>query len=492
MHAIQGTIMFTIKLENRGPFRRANSDRFSHYMSSMNKDNDSVIFDDNVRDLLVDQGFDVDNIYEPRSIYSVEKLFESLSYYNPERNSPLKMDEHVKAGINLAYKVFAKPKELTQHIEALSDSELVNSVKMNKSSGLPLLTSKAESLTYSLNRYQQILSGIKTPNPCIAYKRTQANKKTRLVWGFPLEMTLMEGRFARPLIDQFLKSRTCMAFGLKKPTLGALLQLQVGQHKYKYALDYSKFDSSISSHLIHLSFKILSTWFKKEDLEKYGWDQIIKYFITTPIVMPDGNLYTGKRHGVPSGSYFTQMIDSIVNVIILGALSSKFEMNISWRDLFVLGDDSIFGSNIKVSLQQIADFIKSNFGVTVNVMKSSTDKMEFLGAVWDHGLPTIELDKLLAKALFPETFRNYKDIGKTNGAKQVLHSFSGQYLSGATLAPRNYKFDFFDIGLGPGLKGINPYYMSGSDKFIYTERYGHLLNSMNKKNIVNIPYRMLT
>lgn len=479
-------------LVQRGRFNRAVESKFSRYCKVMSKDNDNVIYDDTVRDLLVEQGFDVSDIYEPRSVYTASKLYDALALFGPELQAQVIKDEHLNAGLSMAFKVFAKPRELSQHIEPLSGDGLLRSVKMEKSSGLPMLSSKADSYVYSLNRMKQILDGQKSPNPCIAYKRTQAKNKTRLVWGFPLEMTLMEGAFARPLTETFLRRRTCMAFGLKKPTLGAYLNYQVGRHKYKYCLDYSKFDTSISSYLISKSFEILATWFKKEDLDKFGWNQVIKYFITTPIVMPDGCLYTGKRHGVPSGSYFTQIIDSIVNIIILGAVSHKFNLKLDWRDIFVLGDDSIFGSNVKIELNEIAEFVKSHFGVTINVLKSSCDRLEFLGAIWINGLPTIEIDELIKKAIFPESFRDYRGIGKTNGAKQVLLSLAGQYVSGHALAPRNKRYDYSTVGLEHGTMDLNPAYMTGSDRYMISEGYGHLLNSMNSKNVISIPYRMLT
>lgn len=475
-------------LRNNGKFRRAS---LKHYISMMSKDDDREIYDDNVKEHLVHQGFDVSNIHMPRSVYSVSKLFEALDRYSPEFNSKPTRDAHFNAGVSMAFKCFARPKDQSLRLGILKDAELIESSKLNKSSGLPLMVKKADAITYSLDRMHQIRKGIKAPNPCVAYKRTQENGKTRLVWGYPFEMTLLEAQFARPLIDKFLSIRTPMAFGLKKYTLGSLLEQHVGKRKFKYALDYSKFDSSISSQLISISFKILATWFDESELKEGNWDQIVKYFTTTPIVMPDGNLYTGKRHGVPSGSYFTQMIDSIVNVIILGAISSRFNLHLSWRDIFVLGDDSIFGSSVNISLDQVASYVKNNFGVTINVLKSSKDKMEFLGAIWVRGLPTADIEKLLAKSLFPETFRNYSSTGKSVGSLQVLASLTGNYLSAHKLLPKIYGNDYSTVGREFGTRAINTNFMTGSDKFYLTEKYGDGLKFHTKSNFVDMAYRML-
>jgi hypothetical protein len=459
----------------------------------MSRDNLKTIYDDTVEELLEYQGFNTSNIEEaPRSIYKVGKLYEALELYAPGNQARFRIDGHLKKGIGLAFKAFAKPRNRPDNLKVLEDDKLVDSLKLSKSSGLPMLTSKMKSLIYSTDRMEQVIKGVKSPNPCIAYKRTQEKEKTRLVWGYPLEMTMLEAQFARPLIDQFLIMRTPLAFGMKKNTLGALLDNHVSHKTYQYAIDYSKFDSSINSKLIHIAFSILATWFDQEDMDNRGWDQLVKYFITTPIVMPDGNLYTGKRHGVPSGSYFTQLIDSIVNVMLIGAVSSEHGFNLHWRDLFVLGDDSIFGCEKKLNLEQMAQTFK-RYGITMNAMKSKTQTLEFLGAVWKNCLPDLAIDLLIKKALFPENFRNYRQVGKRKGATNVLTSLGGQYRSGYKLTPRIYRWDYATIGMSSDDLGIDPNFMSGSDKYHFEEKYGFkTLKNMNKKVIADLSYRMLT
>lgn len=455
-------------LVDRGTFRRTQLDR---YIKNMSQANDNIIFDDHVAEVLREQGFIIDESRDKaRSLYDPEKLYDALALYGPHKSNKILMDADLSKGFNLAFKVFSKPKDLS-HLSVLKGEEhLMKAMKLNKSSGLPMMSSKLDSFVYSLDREEQIRLGLKSPNPCVAFKRTQENFKTRLVWGYPMEMTLMEARFARPLIDKFLSSRTTMAFGLKKHELGAFLEYHVNPEQvggFVYCLDYSKFDSSIHSGLISRAFSILKTWFSDEDLEEYGWEQVIRYFSCTPIVMPDGHLYTGKRHGVPSGSYFTQMIDSIVNTMIIGALASKLGQPLHWRQLYVLGDDSIFNLPNRVSLESISQII-AGYGITVNIQKSSIGTMHFLGAYWVRCLPDESISKLVGRAVFPETFRQYsEEKSKRQQAMELLASYASQYRSAWKFIP--------SIGMNDlrttewNLMNVKHQWMSGSDRYHWEE-----------------------
>jgi len=441
-------------IRDLGPFRRAS---LKEYVARMSTPSDHVLFDDNVAEVLSAQGITWEE--DPRSVYDPQQLWDALGRYGSANHTRFKFDPAIIAGIKLAKRVFGRFGDL---LEPITDLDSIKSaLKLTKSSGLPLMVSKLESLAYSFDREHQIRLGSKKPNPCVAYKRTQKDNKTRLVWGYPLEMTIMEARFARPLIGTFLDSRTTMAFGLQKYELGTYLKYNLKMYKHILCLDYSKFDSSISASLIATSFQILSTWFSEEDKLKYGWDTIVKYFIHTPIVMPDGHLYGGKDHGVPSGSYFTQLIDSIVNTILIGALGYAFKEETHWRSVFVLGDDCIFGVDRKLDLKTVSRFL-SRYGVTLNVEKSNFDVMYFLGAYWDSGFPDNDLSDLAAKAVFPETFRKYpENLTKKQKARLVLSSYASQYKSAWKFLPVRHPI----IQMEQEALDFKPEYLSGSDRY---------------------------
>lgn len=415
-------------LIDRGAYRRsAIKDKFDGYKSLFSKDDDRALYDGHVAAILKEQGFDLTKIPEsPRSIYSVEKLYERLALFGPENKVEILNDKHLDNGFKMALRAFGFRK-LVGKQEALKLYETPKAVKMNTSAGLPSLSKKADAIVYGVNRASQTLEGVKNPNPCIAYKRTQGGGKTRLVWGYPLDMTLIEAKFARPLTDLFLRLDTPMAFGMSKLQLGCLLETRVNK-KNIVCLDYSKFDSSIQASLITKAFNIVKTWFELETEEdQKAWEIVVKYFITTPIVMPNGKLYTGKRHGVPSGSYFTQIIDSVVNVMIIGAISSHLNLDVSAEGLFVLGDDSIFSTNKEVDFNAISRVAKL-YGINVSAEKSTLGVKHFLGATWERCFPRAELTEVLAKAIYPESFRDYQGDMR-NGPISVLIALQGQYVN---------------------------------------------------------------
>lgn len=456
-------------LIDRGPFRRAS---LKLYISQMSSPNPEGIFDDHVARILEQQGFTWEE--DPRSIYDPTQLYSALKRYATNWDEFERSDEHLKFGLRMAYKIFAKPKDADPLCILPDERIITEALKLDKSAGLPSMAKKKDDLPYAFDREGQIRQGLKAPNPCVAYKRTQQGNKTRLVWGYPLEMTIMESRFARPLINHFLEVRSPMAFGMSKTELGAKLHRYVVEGKgTEVCLDYSKFDSTIPKYLIKEAFRILSTWFTPTDEATYGWDTVVKYFITTPIVMPDGHLYTGKNHGVPSGSYFTQMIDSVVNVTLMYALRSRFGFDFDPKSLYVLGDDVIVSIRGKVELKAWARYL-SGFGLKIHDdKKTEIGVSHFLGAYWEKGKPDVPLDEILKKSVFPEVYRNYE--GKPDrGSKDVIRSYAANYLSAIKMVPvsgtdiwSHQKMRLVDFPERD--RDDDPRYMTGSDRFLSEE-----------------------
>lgn len=371
-----------------------------------------ILVEGHVYRSLIDQGFDLNPETDNKSVYEPGKMFEALSKYATPQRVVWNKSAYSRA-FSATLKAFGSK---GTKLRSLSNSqEITAALKLEKSSGAPEFTSKAEALSRDLVRADKVARGLKRPDPCVAYHRVQhgaGGPKNRLVWGYPLSMTILESMFARPLIGHFLSARTPMAFGLRRFEIAARMQLIVNSG-VRYGIDFSSFDATICPALIRMAFSVLESFFpEKDEGEQKVWETIIDYFINTPILMPDGYVYK-KHRGVPSGSYFTQMIDSIVNFFVIQYASIIIHGNpVQDGKLLVLGDDSLFGLPQHVNVAAFAR-VAAELGLTVNVSKSLVntfpEDVQFLGHSWNRGIvdrPGIDIAKRMA---FPETVSSIED-----------------------------------------------------------------------------------
>jgi hypothetical protein len=129
-----------------------------------------------------------------------------------------------------------------------------------------------------------------------------------------------------------LKTDAPIAYGIEMATGGMayindMCQSHIGK---KYIMtDYRQFDKTPPAWLIRDAFSIVfdSLDLKHvEDSEGEVWPvnevrtqrrikKLVSYFINTPIRLASGERFR-KRGGVPSGSTFTNIIDTIINCIV--------------------------------------------------------------------------------------------------------------------------------------------------------------------------------
>lgn len=379
-----------------------------------------------VEAVLYNQGISFEHTSEYRNIYSYEKLWDSLNTYEPGivKNE---LDAHMKAGLNRSFKTFALP---TGHSKLKPVSlvgtaaELFDALEIRKdtSSGLTAYgETKFEAFTVGLDKAVKILTEGKSPAPCLAGVRTQRKGKTRLVWGYPLEMTIIEAIIARPIINYFKGADHLMSFGKTSHEIGTKMRASQTTTQHFYSIDYSHFDSTVRSDAIRSAFRCFRTWFDLSELV-YGnvtvaeiFDLVERYFITTPIVMPSREhnyptLILGKKSGVPSGSYFTQIVDSFSNAAILFGVADRFKFTVLDKNVYILGDDCLFFTDSLLNLARISNYVNT-FGYLVNAQKCSTgfsnQAIEYLGRTWRNGFPLRSWSKAIRGALYPERFRKY-------------------------------------------------------------------------------------
>jgi len=232
-----------------------------------------------------------------------------------------------------------------------------------------------------------------------------------------------------------------MAIGYSTAELGCIVDSRVlATGEQVYGTDYSKYDSTIPAVMIKLAFKVLETWFDLSDPDdRRAWDTVVDYFVHTPIVMHDGNLYTGKNHGIPSGSYFTQIIGSMVNTMIVGTMSSRFGLKQTRLNFLCLGDDVLFSAYKGLDLQACSDFILKTYGVLIHTVKSVVGVPHFLGRGWFNTQPFAgSIEDLVRSALLPERYRKYEGdtiYQKKRDASGVMLSLYTNYNNANSTLP---------------------------------------------------------
>lgn len=373
--------------------------------------------------VLNEQGFNLDPETDNKSVYNPDELFVALQRYD-KIPSFRPHGSAFKRAVGLAFKQFGFHESEEKLRKITKEDTLMRSIKLDKSSGAPLFSKKGDAFQSDLDRAYRILEGKCAPPPCVAYHRVQhgdEGPKTRLVWGYPLSMTLIEAMYARPLINKFLDSRTPIAFGERKFEVAARIN-RFQQLGVTYSVDYSKFDSTLSYKMIKIAFDILKTHF--DCVDEHEWSTIFRYFIKTSIIMPDGNIYV-KSHGVPSGSYFTQLVGSICNYIALQYIAIRLTSHdIPAKDTMVLGDDSLFGLSEWFSLEEVSK-LASELGLVVNAGKSRRarrgEDLHFLGHDWHGGLADRPVDEVAKRVVFPEYWDN---SGMSNHSRQRSRALS--------------------------------------------------------------------
>lgn len=154
-----------------------------------------------------------------------------------------------------------------------------------------------------------------------------------------------------------------------------------------------------------------------------AWKYLIDYFIRTPTRLSNGERYR-KSSGVASGSYFTQIIDSVVNWIVTVYALKK--CGCVPEDIIVLGDDSLVRLNKSVDLNMFAKYVEL-LGMIVNVEKTQVEtnlsNVKFLGYKISNGIPNKPEHEFWASLRYPEYPDKSFDEYATRASGLLLATF---------------------------------------------------------------------
>nr|APG78330.1 RdRp [Hubei partiti-like virus 45] len=236
--------------------------------------------------------------------------------------------------------------------------------------------------------------------------------KVRAVWGYPATVTFGEAVFALPLIRAYQRGGSPIAYGFETGAAGFSKLRSVLKGNSYCGIDFSKFDKTVPSWLIRLAFYILADNIDFKNYEGYGvaeptcmwrmYEYIMDYFVNTTIRLANGDRWQ-KSSGIASGSYFTQLIGSVCNYILLRWFC--YEAGVTVDGILVFGDDSLLATRTPIDLDVFASMAEK-VGMHINLEKSGVsqflDRLRFLGFYVNHGMPLKPRNEWLASLYFPE------------------------------------------------------------------------------------------
>nr|BBA66577.1 RNA-dependent RNA polymerase [Pear alphapartitivirus] len=261
--------------------------------------------------------------------------------------------------------------------------------------------------------------------------------KVRLVFGAPSTLLMAELMFIWPLQVSLLSRgpESPMLWGYETITGGwSRLHTWANQALPRFesvvTLDWSRFDKDARHTVIQdIHTLVMRPMFDFENgyhptkfypetpgtnptrLENL-WNWMTNAILTTPLILPDGQVLKFVHSGIYSGYFQTQILDSMYNCVMIFTILSRMGFDIDKVAIKVQGDDSIFlllahYITIKDSfLPFFTTYAQHYFGSTVNIRKSevlpSLEGAEVL-KYRNHGtMPKRDELQLLAMLRHPE------------------------------------------------------------------------------------------
>jgi len=252
----------------------------------------------------------------------------------------------------------------SKRLRPISIDKAMDYLKNSTNSGLPYYTRKSKVKLKVKSRFNDLLS---KKYPCILFERTQEGNKTRAVWGYPIADTLLEMQYYRPLLDYQRKLSWRSAIvgpdEVDRQITRIMRKANYFSDHVFLSIDFSSYDASVGKELQSASFNYI------KDLFQFSCSKDLNFirdrFNTIGLLTPDGVI--SGSHGVPSGSTFTNEVDSISQYLIATSSGCVHADNIQ-----IQGDDGVY----LVASEDLDELIKSFelAGLNVNKEKSRTSR----------------------------------------------------------------------------------------------------------------------
>lgn len=415
---------------------------------SVSQGTEKALFDDKLRDCILEYALDSRDVFDQidylnnlvdqdgyhfsRDLKLYDRIEESLLEFSSPDHPSFRWNKNYQARLKELTGIFSKYR--LNPITFGSDDEIRESLpKEDTHSGFYWIVSgkkrKGDNLAglYDAFQYEKekALRNGSFNSPILLGFRTQASgeyddegqrtnsckHKTRMVSMYDLISIVNELQFSVPF-QGAIGAEPLYAGGKDMYELSSIVNSMRTKYTKYFSIDFSHYDSTVSSWLIEDAFKVVRSAFGKLSVEQERlFDIMVHDFIHKTFILNEGCLRV--HRGVPSGSMWTQIIDSIVNVLVSGTYFIAIHKE---AEFIAMGDDNLITTNYETSISNLASYIMKNFGLIVKVeakskmgSTKSREGVKFLSRYWRWDGQYRDPHQLLSRMLFPERFRNYND-----------------------------------------------------------------------------------
>lgn len=201
--------------------------------------------------------------------------------------------------------------------------------------------------------------------------KNRVEVKNRIVFMYSHILTILEKCYVDPIVE-ILKERDefIMMKGERHcaEVITSILNKARTSRSFVLGFDASAYDTSINKFLILEAFRIIKEWYQEDCGPEI--DFIAMQFRSSDL-LGEWELWYGRESSVPSGSCFTNILDSLVQLLLFHYTVKKSSSDPSDLDLAsitVMGDDGVW--LIKdIKLGFVIDLLSEHFGITLNPEK---------------------------------------------------------------------------------------------------------------------------
>uniref|UniRef100_A0A2V0RHM4 RdRp n=1 Tax=viral metagenome TaxID=1070528 RepID=A0A2V0RHM4_9ZZZZ len=232
---------------------------------------------------------------------------------------------------------------------------------------------------------------------------------------FPYSTNIQEYRFFKPLQDQLVKHGSFNAW-ISMDAVDQSISDIIDTRQIVLSSDFSSYDQTITVQQSWF-FEFLRHNFQKTDAnleDSFLLERNLRY---VPLLVSKDEMYTGK-HGMPSGSVFTNICDSVVNY--MAQMSSPEALG----SIQIQGDDAVtLVSDVDKHLKHL-----EGLGFNANMDKQYINKGSALY------LQRLYIDSHRVNGIIRGIYPTFRALNSLLGQERFFKDWSSEMLSLRTLA----------------------------------------------------------